>query len=242
MKQLKVLNLPQIEAQLCCSGIADVVNVDKLPQVIPGYYIVCCSDVPSPKDLTAKQFQEYQNHILFGNIVPISQQVNGIIGIVYVSEALNDTDSVWRDNSFPCHLRVEKSFRFINPYLVVDCFDFDTTNLISLVKESKQMPRIENGTLFIPLCEDVFIYIQEGESIFISITPSVAQIVTRLDGTFKSFNCVTLVCGKYTRSFVLGEISTQPQPGTASNNTEAGKDDSKFPELKITLGSEISPL
>ena len=240
--KLKVLNLPQIEAQLCCSGIADVVNVDKLPQVIPGYYIVCCSDVPSPKDLTAKQFQEYQNHILFGNIVPISQQVNGIIGIVYVSEALNDTDTIWRDNSFPFHLRVEKSFRFINPYLVDDCFDFDSTNLIGLVKESKQMPYIENDTLFVPLCEDVFIYIQEGEDIFISIMPSVAQIVTRLDGTFKSFNCVTLVCGKYNRSFVLGKLSTQVQPDRATSTTEAGIADSKFPELKITLGSEISPL
>lgn len=242
MKQLKVLNLPQIEAQLCCSGIADVVNVDKLPQVIPGYYIVCCNDVPYPKKLTAKQFQEYQNHILFGNITPISQQANGIVGIVYISDILNDTDSVWRDNSFPCHLRVEKSFRFINPYLVDDCFDFDSTNLIGLVKESKQMPYIENDTLFVPLCEDVFIYIQEGEDIFISVTPSVAQIVTRLDGTFKSFNCVTLVCGKYNRSFVLGEISTQVQPDRATSTTETRKDDSKFPELKITLGSEISPL
>lgn len=242
MKQLKVLNLPQIEAQLCCSGIADVVNVDKLPQVIPGYYIVCCSDVPSPKDLTAKQFQEYQNHILFGNITPISQQANGIIGIVYVSEVSNGTDSIWCNTSFPYHLRVEKSFRFINPYLVDDCFDFDSTNLIGLVKESKQMPYIENDTLFVPLCEDVFIYIQEGEDIFISITPSVAQIVTRLDGTFKSFNCVTLVCGKYNRSFVLGKISTQVQPDSATSTTETGKDDSQFPELKITLGSEISPL
>lgn len=242
MKQLKVLNLPQIEAQLCCSSIADVVNVDKLPQVIPGYYIVCCSDVPSPKDLTAKQFQEYQNHILFGNIAPISQQACGIVGIVYVSESLNDTNSIWRDNSSPCHLRVEKPFRFINPYLVDGRFDFDTTNLIGLVKESKQMPHIENDTLFVPLCEDVFIYIQEGEDIFISITPSVAQIITRLDGTFKSFNCVTLVCGKYNRSFVLGKISTQVQPDSATSTTETGKDDSQFPELKITLGSEISPL
>lgn len=242
MKQLKVLNLPQIEAQLCCTGIADVVNVDRFPQVIPGYYIVCCSDVPSPMDLTAKQFQEYQNHILFGNIVPISQQACGIVGIVYVSESLNDTDSIWCNNSFPCHLRVEKSFRFINPYLVDDCFDFDSTNLIGLVKESKQMPYIENDTLFVPLCEDVFIYIQEGEDIFISITPSVAQIVTSWNGTLKSINHVTLVCGKYNRSFVLGKISTQLQPGTATNTTEAGIDDSKFPELKITLGSEISPL
>lgn len=242
MKQLKVLNLPQIEAQLCCSSIADVVNVDKLPQEIPGYYIVCCSDVPSPKDLTAKQFQEYQNHILFGNIVPISQQTCGVIGIVYVSEILNDTDLVWCNNSSPCHLRVEKSFRFINPYLVDGRFDFDTTNLIGLVKESKQMPHIENDTLFVPLCEDVFIYIQEGEDIFINLTPSVAQIITSWNGALKPFNHVTLVCGKYNRSFVLGEISTQPQPGTATNNTEAGKDDSQFPELKITLGSEISPL
>lgn len=242
MKQLKVLNLPQIEAQLCCSGIADVVNVDKLPQVIPGYYLVRSSENSSPKKLTAKQFQEYQNHILFGNIAPISQQACGIVGIVYISEALNDTDLVWHDNSFPCHLRVEKSFRFINPYLVDNLFNFDSTNLIGLVMESKQMPRIENDTLFVPLCEDVFIYIQEGESIFISITPSVAQIVTSWNGTLKSINHVTLVRGSYNRSFVLGKISTQLQPGTATNTTEAGIDDSKFPELKITLGSEISPL
>ena len=242
MKQLKVLNLPQIEAQLCCSGIADVVNVDKLPQVIPGYYIVCSSDISSPKELTAKQFQEYQNHILFGNITPISQQTCGAIGVVYVSEVSNGTDSIWCNTSFLYHLRVEKSFRFINPYLVDGRFEFDSTNRIGLVKESKQMPQTENGTLFVPLCEDVFIYIQEGEDIFISITPSVAQIVTRLDGTFKSFNCVTLVCGKYTRSFVLGKISTQVQPDSATSTTETGKDDSQFPELKITLGSEISPL
>lgn len=242
MKQLKVLNLPQIEAQLCCSGIADVVNVDRFPQVIPGYYIVCCSDVPSPMDLTAKQFQEYQNHILFGNIVPISQQTCGVIGVVYVSEVSNGTDSIWCNTSFPYHLRVEKSFRFINPYLVDNLFNFDSTNLIGLVKESKQMPQIENGTLFVPLCEDVFIYIQEGESIYISVTPLVAQIVTSLYVAVEKITRVTFVCGKYNRTFILGEIGTQIQPDSATSTTEAGKDESKFPELKITLGSEISPL
>lgn len=242
MKQLKVLNLPQIEAQLCCSGIADVVNVDRFPQVIPGYYIVCCSDVPSPMDLTAKQFQEYQNHILFGNIVPISQQVNGIVGVVYVSEIVCDANSIWYDKAFPYHLRVERSFKFINPYLVDGRFEFDSTNRIGLVKESKQMPQTENGTLFVSLCEDVFIYIQEGESIFVNITPLVAQLVTSLYVAVEKITRVTFVCGKYNRTFILGEISTQIQPDSATSTTEAGKDESKFPELKITLGSEISPL
>lgn len=242
MKQLKVLNLPQIEAQLCCSGIADVVNVDKLPQVIPGYYIVCCSDVPSPKDLTAKQFQEYQNHILFGNITPISQQANGIIGIVYVSEVSNGTDSIWCNTSFPYHLRVEKSFRFINPYLINNLFNFDSTNLIGLVKESKQMPYIENDILFVPLYEDVFIYIQEGESVYINITPSIAQLVTHLDGTLRIINRVTIFCGKYNRSFQLIENNMAIELQSSIDKIEAKKDDSKFLELKITLGSEISPL
>lgn len=240
--KLKVLNLPQIEDRLCCSGIADVMNVDKFPQVISGYYLVRSCESHPQKELTAKQYQEYQNHILFGNISPIHQQPDCVVGVVYMSEMQNNTDSIWRDDAFSCHLRVEKSFLFINPYLIDEHQNPDLSNLAGLVKESLLHPYTEDDTLYIPLCEDLFIYIQEGENVFINITPSVAQVVTHLDGTIKSFNRVTLVCGKYNRSFTLDENSMKIEPDKAIVSAKIRDDDSKFLDLKITLGSEISPI
>lgn len=242
MKQLKVLNLPQIEAQLCCSCIADVVNVNEHPQVIPGYYLVRSCESQSPKELTAQQYQDYQNHILFGNTAPIPKLTNCVIGVVYVSEILNVSDSIWYDDAFPFHLRVEKSFRFVNPCLLDNHQDFDSTKLTGLVMEAKLNPYTENDTLFVPLCEDVFIYIQEGESVFINITPSIAQLVTHFDGTLRIFNRVTFFCGKYNRSFQLIENNMAFEFQSSIDKFEAKKDDSKFLELKITLGKEISPI